>query len=142
VARRLPLTPLLALALLSGLGLLAAACGGEDEPTASGSLGPVTQADADRAVLALCETAEATDLAAAAAPFHNRAHQTLHAIAAATEGRDRAAAAGLLAAKQRVEADLAETDLPPGFADDVEALLGATRAALDAIGLDAPACPA
>jgi hypothetical protein len=63
-------------------------------------------------------------------------------IAAATEVRDREATAGLLEAKQRVEADLAETELPQDFAADVEALIEATRAALGAIGLEAPACPA
>jgi len=61
---------------------------------------------------------------------------------AATEVRDRGAAADLLEAKQRVEADLAGADLPPEFADHVGALLDATGAALDTIGLDAPDCPA
>jgi hypothetical protein len=65
----------------------------------------------------------------------------LHAIAAAADARDRASAAALFEAKQRVEAALARDDLPNRFQRDVETLIGTTRDALDAIGLDAPACP-
>jgi hypothetical protein len=90
----------------------------------------------------LCAIEEATDESEAEATFLDRSHETLHVIAAATELRDRAAAADLLEAKQRVEVDLAGAELPSGFGSDVRALLEATRAALEAIGLDAPACPA
>jgi len=115
---------------------------GEPSPLPSGSLGPVTPNAADEAVLGLCEIVHATDRDSAAAAFADRSHQTLHVIAAATEEDDRAAAAGLLIAKQLVEADLSEPTLPEGFAGDVEALLVATRGALEAIGLAAPPCPA
>jgi hypothetical protein len=129
------------------LALLASACSGygnsgEPSPPPSGSLGTVTQGPADEAILGLCEIAGAGDRDAASATFQDRSHQTLHVIAAATEVVDRAAAAELLAAKQQVEADLAPDSLPNGFGGHVEGLLEATRAALGAIGLAAPACPA
>jgi hypothetical protein len=129
-----------------GFVLLGSACGGSDDddvtsPPPSGALGPVTTEAAGEAVLGLCELADATDAAQAEATFLDRAHETLHVIAAATEVRDRAAAASLLEAKQVVEADLSERNLPAGFGGDVGMLIGATRAALAAIGLDAPACP-
>lgn len=128
-----------------GFVLLGSACGGSDgddatSPPPSGALGPVTSQAASEAVLGLCELAGATEASEAEATFLDRSHETLHVIAAATEVRDRAAAASLLEAKQVVEADLAEGDLPPGFGDDVGRLLEATRTALAAIGLDAPAC--
>jgi hypothetical protein len=128
--------------------LVVAACGsdggGNEVPSGapSGSLGPVTVQAAAEAVRGLCDLASTTDLVEAEAIFLDRSHETLHVIAAATEERDRNAAADLLEAKQRVEADLAETDLPPDFAADVGALIEATRAALEAIGLDGPSCPA
>jgi hypothetical protein len=130
---------------LIALAALAAACGdggaGPASPP-SGSLGPVTSAAADEAVLGLCAMVGETNAGAAEATFHDRSHQTLHAIAAAAEEVDRAAAADLLVAKQQVESDLAGTTLPGSFRADVEALLGRTRAALEALGLDPPGCPA
>lgn len=128
------------------LALLLPSCGGDtgDEPSppTSGSLGAVTKAAADEAILGLCELAGAPDRDSADAIFLDRSHQTLHVIAAATEVVDRAAAGDLLAAKQQVEADLAASALRDAFAAHVEALLEATRAALGVIGLDAPPCPA
>jgi hypothetical protein len=112
-------------------------------PAPSGSLGVVTAEDARRAVKALCEIAgrEGTDRDAANAAFYDRAHQTLHVIAAAVEVRDRAAAAMLQQDKGVVEEDLARRRLPRSFADDVEALVGGTRDALARIGIDVPPCP-
>jgi len=140
--------PRLLVSTLLASALVAAACGsdggGNGNPSTppSGALGPVTAVAATGAVRGLCDLRTATDRAEAEATFLDRSHETLHVIAAATEARDRAAAADLLEAKQRVEADLAGADLPPDFAADVGALIQATRAALEAIGLDAPACPA
>ena len=140
--------PRLIVATLLASALVAAACGsngdGSDGPSAppSGALGPVTAEAATGAVRGLCDLRTATDRAEAEASFLDRSHETLHVIAAATEVRDRDAAADLLEAKQRVEADLAGADLPPDFAADVEALIEATSAALDAIGLEGPTCPA
>lgn len=124
-----------------GLALVAAACSGSDDaPPTAGTTSPVAAVDAERAVTGLCELADETGLAAANALFQDRAHRTLHAVAAEAERVDRSVSAALLETKQRVEADLAEPDLPIGFADDVGALLVAFRAALETIGLSAPAC--
>lgn len=120
------------------LALLAGACGG-GEPADDG---PVSEAAAERAVAGLCEILDATDRDAAEATFQDRTHQTLHDLAAAAEAIDRSAAADLLTTKQRVEADLAEPALPEGFGADVDALLAATRAAFEVIGVEAPDCPA
>jgi hypothetical protein len=128
------------------LGVLLASCGGSPDaepspsPLPSGSLGVVTPHAASEAILGLCEVAVATDRDVAATVFFDRSHQTLHVVAAATEVVDRTAAANLLIAKQAVEEDLVRPVLPPSFARDAEALLSATRKALTAIGLDAPAC--
>ena len=130
----------------AALGL--ASCGGyggSDHVTTppalpSGSLGVVTSDAAVAAVQGLCDLRDAPDAPAASATFYDRTHQELHVIAAATEERDRAKAATLLEAMQRVEADLERPLLPAGFSADVETLVGATRGALASIGLDAPGC--
>lgn len=138
--------PRLLVSTLLACAMVAAACGSDggesDDPSIlpSGALGPVTPEAAAEAVRGLCDLESATDRAEAEATFLDRSHETLHVIAAATEVRDRDAAADLLEAKQRVEADLVDLDLPPGFAADVGALIQASRAALDVIGLDSPAC--
>jgi hypothetical protein len=126
------------------LAMVAAACGADPdggEPPPSSSFGVVTPDAARETVLGLCELGSTTDALTAEATFLDRSHATLHAIAAAVEARDRAAATDLLEAKQRVEAAVARDDLPPRFQRDVESLIDATRAALDALGLRAPACP-
>ena len=133
-------------AAVFALAVVAAACGdggdaGDGEPLPSGSLGVVTPDAATSAMLGLCDLASATDVVDARATFLDRSHVTLHAIAAAADARDRASASALFEAKQRVEAALARPELPPRFQRDVETLIGTTRDALDAIGLDAPACP-
>jgi hypothetical protein len=131
------------LALIVALALLLAACAndGDDEGgSPSGSLGPVAQEAADEAILGLCTVIDAVDARSANAEFQNRSHQTLHEIAAAAEVVDRDAAATLLEAKQRVEADLSRARLPENFAGDVETLLEATHGALEAIGLEVAPC--
>lgn len=126
------------------LAALFSACGGEGGVTVPSATGPVDAEAAGRAVLALCEIAtdHTDDLKTAGAVFQDRSHETLHAIAAAVEEVDRVAAADLLTAKQRVEADLASDELPVGFAGDVDALVSATARALEAIGMSVPPCPA
>jgi hypothetical protein len=129
------------LALAFVLAVVATGCSGSGDPaTTTGPTGSVARADADRAVTGLCALVGMTDLGAANATFQDEAHRTLHAVAADAERIDRAVSAALLETKQRVEADLAEPDLPPGFPDDVQALLVALRAALETIGLPAPEC--
>ena len=128
------------------LRLALVACGG-DTPGASpapsgpsGSLGVMTADAGTQALTALCELRSVTDRDQANALFFDHAHQTLHVLAAATEPVDRVPAAGLLEAKQVVEADLLADTLPETFADDVGALLVATRGALEAVDLPAPGC--
>jgi hypothetical protein len=131
-------------AAVFALAVVAAACGDRrdaGELTPSSSFGVVTPDTATTAVLGLCDLTNATDVVDARATFLDRSHATLHAVAAAADARDRASAAALFEAKQRVEAALARPELPPRFRRDVETLIGTTRDALDAIGLDAPACP-
>ena len=135
---------LTAAAFALAVATVAAACGdGSDGggPSPSSSLGVVMPDAATTAVLGLCDLTDAANVVEARATFLDRSHGTLHAIAAAAEARDRALAAALFEAKQRVEAALARPDLPPRFKRYVETLIGTTRDALDAIGLDAPACP-
>lgn len=136
-------------AVLLAAALSLGACGGDgggsdhvSTPSAlpSGSLGVVTLEAARATVQGLCGVREAPDASAAKATFYDRTHDELHVIAAATEEQDRSAAASLLEAMQRVEAELEHPPLPEGFSADVDALVGTTRAALEAIGLGAPAC--
>jgi hypothetical protein len=130
-------------AALVGLASCAASEPSVTAPAPSGSLGVVTVEDARSAVSALCEIAahEGTDRDAANAAFYDRAHQTLHVIAAAVEVRDRAAAAALQQDKGIVEEDLARERLPRSFADDVMVLVSGTRDALARVGIDLPPCP-
>lgn len=134
------------LAVLLAVAALVASCGGDDggepnpSPPPSGALGPVTEDAAESAFLALCELQGQTELQPANAIFFDRSHEMLHVIAAAADEVDREVSTALLVAKQRVEADLREDPLPPGFAAGVETLLGATVAAVRAIGLEEPHC--
>jgi hypothetical protein len=100
----------------------------------------MTEQAGTEAIAALCELRGATDRDTANALFFDRAHSTLHVLAAATEPVDRVPAAGLLEAKQVVEADLQADTLPESFAGDVADLLEATRGALEAVDLPAPGC--
>jgi hypothetical protein len=126
------------------LAVLAAACGRGDGADAlpSGALGVVTPEATREAVLGLCQLGGARDIDEAEGIFLDRSHATLHVIAAAAEMRDRASAAALLEAKERVEADLIRGELPARFRRDVRRLIDATRSAVDGIGLEAPMCPA
>lgn len=134
------------LSLVCSVAVLLAGCGGggaQSGPTASGpsgSLGVITAAAAAQAMDAMCELRNATDRDQANALFFDRAHQTLHVLAAATEIVDRVPAAGLLEAMQGVETDLRADALPESFAADVAGLLDATRRTLWTVDLPAPAC--
>src|SRR5215210_1499515 len=115
----------------------------EPSPAASGpsgSLGVMTAEAGTAAVAAICELRDASDRDTANVTFFDRAHGTLHVLAAATETVNRVPAAGLFEAKQVVEADLESDALPPSFGEDVVELLGATRTALGALDLPAPDC--
>lgn len=130
------------------LSIVFSACGGTGDEgggsngTAPQATGSVSADAASTAMLALCEIVGETDLDTAAAAFHDRAHETLHAIAGEVGDVDRAIEADLLTAKSTVESDLEAGSLPPSFGTDVAALISATGTALEAIGLTVLACPA
>ena len=125
------------------LVLSTAACDGN----AGGSTdlhGGLTQDQADEAMAALCDIAEGrvTAFDDVRAAFQNRAHETLHHVAAVAQEQDTAAAAALLEAKFAVEADLEQDEAPAGLADHAATLADATAAAIRVVGLDAGACSA
>jgi len=146
---------------------LLAACGAGEEPTATPSPAapsPVESASPLRSpspeaspppvvedgragglVLGLCaveRALEAGDVDGAEVTFEDEVHEPLHELADDTEGVDRGAAADVLEAKQRVEAVFAGPAPATELARDVATLLHATRVALQALGLEAPACSA
>lgn len=106
--------------------------------------GGVTQDQADGAMAALCGIAEGrvTAFDEIQADFNNRAHETLHHIAAAAQERDPASAGALLETKSVVESDLEQGEPPAEIAEHATALAEATAAAIGAIGLEAEACSA
>jgi hypothetical protein len=135
------------LLLLTAVSMLLTGCTGGGAPAASsappgpsGSLGVVTVQAAAEAISAVCGMRGATDRDAANALFFDRAHSTLHALAATAEPIDRVSTAQVLLTMQRVEADLQADELPATFEDDARALLEAMRSALATVDLPAPAC--
>lgn len=127
-----------ALAVLAGAG--AGACG-----TDGGAGDPATIAVAGQQVAvaplvdahaALCEAAAAPD--AARRLFFGRSHEALHTVARAMEDVDRAQAAQLLVAKERVESVL--PDPPPTLPDDLRRLGEVYRDALGRLAITAPPC--
>jgi hypothetical protein len=126
------------------LALAAVACGA-NAGGVTGLSGGVTQDQANRAMTALCDIAEGrvTAFEEVQAAFNNRAHETLHHIAAAAEEQgDTGAAAALLETKFVVETDLEQEEAPPELTTHAGALAEATAAAIRAIGLTAEACSA
>lgn len=104
-----------------------------------------SEADLHRASQGLCDAqvlAVESNVPRAASVFDREAHAFLHELAADLEEVDRAAAAGLLEAKQRLEAILAD----PVRADpqDVVVLITELQRALrdgaEAAGLPTPLC--
>jgi hypothetical protein len=89
----------------------------------------------------LCTTRrEVPNVTAARTAFYDLAHENLHLLARAVEGHDRGAAARLLEAKQRVEADLISPGGPTLLATHVNALSRAARAALDLLEIPTSSC--
>lgn len=126
------------------LALATVACG-SNAGGATDLSGGVAQHQANEAMSALCDIAEGRVMAfeEAQAAFNNRAHETLHHIAAAAQEEGDAAAAGaLLEAKSVVETDLEQEEPPADLEDHVAALAEATVAAIRVIGLDAGPCSA
>src|SRR5688500_10681864 len=91
----------------------------------------------------ICEAARqaATGVAAASKTFNGRAHDGLHLIARGLETVDRAAAATLLEAKQKVEADFSKPPPAAQLVADLNQLAEVTRSSLARFGVNVDACP-
>lgn len=76
----------------------------------------------------------AADAGRARTIFYDRVHGGLHTLARELQGRDRAAAARLLEAKEAVEADLTAQPARPTVASDLGRLDGLTRRGLAVLG--------
>lgn len=152
-------------ALLIAVFALSAACGsdGDSPGTANSSATTATSASttttAPTAVTvggesvpvarlagyaaSICDAARqaATDVGAASKTFNGRAHDGLHLIARGLETVDRAAAATLLEAKQKVEADLSKPPPAAQLVADLNRLAEVTRSSLARFGVNVDACP-
>lgn len=82
-----------------------------------------------------------TDPAAAKRTFNGRSHDGLHLIARGLQDIDRAAAAALLEAKQKVEADFSGSAAGPQVAAGLRSLADVTRSSLTRFNVTADACP-
>jgi hypothetical protein len=91
----------------------------------------------------ICDAARqaATDVRAASKTFNGRAHDGLHLIARGLETVDRAAAATLLEAKQKVEADFSKPPPVAQLVADLNQLAEVTRSSLARFGVNVEACP-
>jgi hypothetical protein len=113
------------------------ACGGNGKTktiTVAGQ--PVAVASLAVAQAALCEAVAAPD--AARRLFFDRAHEQLHTVARALEDVDRAQAAQLLEAKEKVESELSNP--PPTLSDDLRRLAGVYRDGLGRLAITVPPC--
>ena len=115
------------------------AIAGEGDGGSEATSGPSFAAARD----GLCQAGEAAsdgDAAQARAAFFDRSHQPLHELAAVAQEGDRAAAARLLEAKQRVESGLEKASST--LADDLDTLAVVTGKAMAvAGGRDPGPCP-
>ncbi len=82
-----------------------------------------------------------SDKAAAERTFQGRSHDGLHLIARGLQDRDRAAAAALLEAKSKVEADFSGSTPGPQVAADLRQLAEVTRASLAQYSVTVDSCP-
>ena len=125
-------TRLLAVALVA-LPLLAACGGDHSSTTRSPLIASLCAAHADAA---------RGDETGANREYYDHAHQPLHELAADLQRRDRAAAAQLLEAHQRVEDDLADHPTDNKLARDLDDLRARSGDALAATGARTnSACP-
>jgi hypothetical protein len=129
----------LRLAGLAVLALLLTACGGSsDSGTKTVTVGgeQVTVARLVDAHAGLCEAASRP--ATARALFYDRSHEALHTVARGVEDVDRAQAAALLEAKEKVEAEL--DNPPPTLVADLLTLADVYRTSLGRLAITAPPC--
>jgi hypothetical protein len=88
----------------------------------------------------LCETSAALpDTSAAERTFTNRAHEALHTLAADPR-LDRSVSARLLEAMEKVHTDFSEASDAAVLTEDLGRLHASADAALEALGMEAPAC--
>ncbi len=95
------------------------------------------------AVDGLCrarDAAAARDIGAADATFQDRSHAELHRLVERVQDRDRAAAAAVLEAMERVESGLRDAGDPADVAAALEQLLTATRGAAAELETEVPEC--
>ncbi len=120
------------------LAVLAASCAGTDDAVDTVTVGGerVAVAPLVDAHGALCEAANRP--ASARALFFDRAHDSLHTVARAVEEIDRAQAAELLEAKEKVEGEIAAA--PAGLPDDLVRLADLYRASLGRLAIEASPC--
>ena len=120
------------------LAVLASSCAGTDDKVDTITVGGerVAVASLVDAHGALCEAAARP--ASARAVFFDRAHDSLHTVARAVEDVDRAQAAALLEAKEKVEGEVA--DAPAGLPDDLLRLAEVYRASLGRLAIEASPC--
>ena len=126
-------------AAVLAVAVLAAACGGNgdsEDRTITVAGQPVAVAPLVDAHAALCQAAAEPD--AARRHFFDRAHDQLHTVAKALEDVDRAQAAQLLQAKERVESELQNP--PASLPDDLRQLAGVYRDGLGRLAITAPPC--
>jgi len=122
------------LAAMAVIVAVMAFSGADDGPTGESGAGSFASARA-----AVCQSADAIrqgDARRARALFFDGAHEPLHELAAATQDRDRGAAARLLEAKERVETGLG--DAGPTLAEDLDSLAVTTGRAMAAAGATDP----
>ena len=126
---------------LAALALvLAVACGGDsgagNDRTITVAGQPVAVARLVDAHAGLCQAAAQPD--AARRLFFDRSHEALHTVARALEDVDRAQAAELLQAKEKVESELDRP--PPNLPDDLRRLAAVYRDGLGRLAITAPPC--
>lgn len=132
--------PVVGALLAAAVAAVAAGCGGSGADTVTIGGDRVTVASLVGAHAALCgaKVSAPTDPDATRAVFFDRAHEQLHTVARALGDVDRARAAELLEAKQRVESGL--DSRPPTLAADLGRLADVYRSGLGRLAITAPPC--
>ena len=120
--------------------LLEGCAGGDPAPTSTPRpTGHSLEGLAD-GVCGVALQARAGQRAAAREQFVGRVHEDLHQLADELSEIDRAAAARVLEAKQRVEDDLDRPADPPDLGGDADELVAATGEGLRRLGMAAGEC--
>jgi hypothetical protein len=126
--------------LVGGVG-----CDGERKPAAdevamAGQ--PVKISRLQVIAAGICDAAQLAgrSIDSARATFYGQSHEGLHLIARGLEALDRAAAATLLEAKQKVESDFLDRRPASQLTDDLRRLADVTRSSLARFEVTADAC--